>query len=101
MNLKFFVKLLFTPCLLFLLVKNNSKKFLKLIKLNKIDNYFACFSGMGKLENQYIHELIECFSNLWIEKIIIADNNDPNIEILFDIIQDYINDGSVDLIDKI
>ena len=56
---------------------------------------------MGKLENQYIHELIECFSDLGIEKIIIADNNDPNIEILFDIIQDYINDGSVDIIDKI
>ena len=80
--------------MLFLLVK-------KLFKLKKKDNYFACFSGMGKLENNYIRELIEYYSNLGVEKFILADNNDPNTEKFSDVIQDYINDGTVDIIDKI
>ena len=94
-NPKFFAKLLFILCMLFLLVKK------LLFKLKKKDNYFACFSGMGKLENQYIRELIEYYSNLGVEKFILADNNDPNTEKFSDVIQDYINDGTVDIIDII
>ena len=97
----FFIKLLFTLFILLLLVKNNLKRFLKLIKLKKNDNYFACFSGMGKLENNYIHELIEYYLKLGVEKFILADNNDPNTEKFSDVIQDYINDGTVDIIDII
>ncbi len=100
-NLKFLAKLLFTLCILLLLVKNNLKKFLKLIKLKKNDKYFACFSGMGKLENNYIRELIEYYSNLGVEKFILADNNDPNTEKFSDVIQDYIDDGTVDILDII
>jgi hypothetical protein len=62
----------------------------------KKDNYFACFSGMGKLENRYVRELIEYYLNLGVEKFILGDNNDPNTEKLSDVIQDYINDGTVD-----
>ena len=100
-NLKFLAKLLFTLCILLPLVKNNLKRFLKLIKLKKNDNYFACFSGMGKLENNYIRELIEYYLKLGVEKFILADNNDPNTEKFSDVIQDYINDGTVDIIDII
>ena len=93
-NLKFFAKLLFILCMLFLLVK-------KLFKLKKKDNYFACFSGMGKLENRYVRELIEYYLKLGVEKFILGDNNDPNSERLSDVIQDYINDGTVDIVDLI
>ena len=87
-NLKFFVKFLFMFCLLFFLVKNNLKKLMKLSNKKK-DNYFACFSGMGKLENRYVRELIEYYLNLGVEKFILGDNNDPNTEKLSDVIQDY------------
>ena len=99
-NLKFFVKFLFILCLLFFLVKNNLKKLMKLSSKKK-DNYFACFSGMGKLENRYVRELIEYYLNLGVEKFILGDNNDPNTEKLSDVIQDYINDGTVDIVDLI
>ena len=100
-NKKYFVKLLFILCILFLSVLYNLKRLKKLFKLKKNDNYFACFSGMGKKENRYVRELIEYYSNLGVEKFIFGDNNDPNTEKLSDVIQDYINDGTVDIVDLI
>ena len=96
-NLKMFIKFLFILCLIFILVKINLKKPAK----SKKNNYFACFSAMGKLENKYVRELIEYYSKLGVEKFIFGDNNAPNTEKLSDVIQDYINDGTVDIIDLI
>ena len=53
---------------------------------------------MGKLENHYVRELIEYFSNLGVEKFILGDNNDPNTEKFSDVIQDYIYKDIVDII---
>ena len=79
-------------------VKSEIKNEIK--KENKTD-YYACFSGMGKMENKYIRELIEYYLKLGVEKFILGDNNLPNTEKFADVIQDYINDGTVDVIDLI
>ena len=63
--------------------------------------YFCCFCAMGKKENLYSRELISYYSNLGVEKFIFGDNNDPNTEKLSDVLQDYINNGTVDIIDII
>ena len=53
---------------------------------------------MGKNENKYIREYIEYYSKLGVEKFIIGDNNDNNTEKISDVIQDYINDNIIDII---
>ena len=64
-----------------------------------IKNYYACFSGMGKKENRYLRELIEYYLKLGVEKFILGDNNLPNTEKFADVIQDYINNGIVDIVE--
>ena len=112
-NVKFFSKLIFIPCVIFVLFsfkvkKYNYKQEEKHENINKNENkiksknnYFACFSGMGKKENRYIRELIEYYLKLGVEKFILGDNNDPNTEKFSDVIQDYIDDGTVDVVDLI
>ena len=56
---------------------------------------------MGKQENKYVRELIAYYINLGVEKFVIGDNNLPNTEKFSDILQDYINNGTVDIIDII
>ena len=41
------------------------------------------------------------YSKLGVDKFILGDNNDANTEKFSDVIQDYINDGTVDIIDII
>ena len=97
-NLYFIMKLFFVIILLilFLSFKKNKKK--KKKKINNY-NYYACFSGMGKKENKYLRELVEYYLKLGVEKFILGDNNLPNTEKFADVIQDYINDGTVDVIE--
>ena len=61
--------------------------------------YFACFGGMARLENLYIRDLISYYLSIGFEKFIIGDNNFPNVEKLSDVIQDYVNNGIVDIIE--
>ena len=68
---------------------NNNTKF----------EYFFCFCGVGKKENLYSRQLISYYLNLGVEKFVFGDNNDPNTEKLSDVLQDYINNGTVDIID--
>jgi len=63
--------------------------------------YFFCFCGLGKKENLYSRQLISYYLNLGVEKFIFGDNNEPNTEKLSDVLQDYINNGTVDIIDII
>ena len=56
---------------------------------------------MGKNENKYARELISYYKNLGFEKFIIGDNNLQGRENFTDILQDYINNGTVDIIDII
>ena len=61
--------------------------------------YFCCFCAMGKKENLYSRELISYYKSLGVEKFVFGDNNDPNTEKLSDVLQDYINDGTVDILE--
>jgi hypothetical protein len=54
---------------------------------------------MAKQENIYAKELIEYYINLGVEKFIFGDNNLPNTEKLSDILQVYISNGIVDIIE--
>ena len=63
--------------------------------------YFCCFCVMGKMENRYARELITYYLSLGVDKFVFADNNLPNTEKLTDVVQDYINNGTVDYIDII
>lgn len=53
--------------------------------------------AIGKNENLYIREWVKWYKELGISKIFLYDNNDINGEHFEDVIQDYINDGFVEL----
>ena len=71
-----------------------------IVKTNNF-KYFCCFCVMGKMENRYTRELISYYLSLGVDKFVIADNNLPNTEKFTDVVQDYINNGTVDYIDII
>ena len=125
-NLKFvtkilfliFIILLFSFFLLFKIFKrrHNSKKINIFISFNNTNNtnntnelnynnnnisfeYFACFCGIARQENKYVKEFILFYINLGVENFIFGDNNLPNTEKLSDILQDYIPNGTVDIIE--
>jgi hypothetical protein len=54
---------------------------------------------MLKLENRYLRDAVEHYLKLGFDKIILGDDNSLNSEKLSDTIQDYINQGKVDIID--
>ena len=107
-NTNFIIKILFHifKILLFLYFL-----LFKISKFKKINNYitfnnntiyfeyYACFCGIAKLENKYAKEFIEYYINLGVEKFIFGDNNLPNTEKLSDILQDYISNDIVDIIE--
>lgn len=70
-------------------------------KGNKTTQYYSCFCSMGKKENLYIRELISYYINLGVDKFVLGDNNLPNDEKFSDVLQDYISNGTVDVIDII
>ena len=78
---------------------NNATKNYKEQILNNSFIYFACFVGMGRQENKYIRELVDYYLKLGVEKFILADNNLPNTEKLSDVLQDYISNGIVEIIE--
>ena len=96
--MKFIIKLIMIILYIFIHIKS---KFIKLKKLEKElkYKYFFCFTSMGKLENKYVKELIDYYKNIGVDKFYLADNNDKNSEKLSDILNDYILDGFLDIID--
>jgi len=86
-NLYFKIALLII--ILYLFSKKNSNNF----------EFFFCFCGMGRQENLYVRELISYYMSIGVKKFIFADNNLPNTEKLSDVLQDYINNGTVDIIE--
>ena len=54
---------------------------------------------MAKLENKYVRELIEHYKKLGLDKFYIADDNLLNSKKLSDILQDYINEGYIEILD--
>ena len=94
-----FIIIIIILLILFLVLKKNLKKKGKNKITDNNKNYYACFSGLGKKENKYARELVEYYLKLGVEKFIFGDNNLPNTEKLSDVLQDYINDGTVDIIE--
>ena len=64
------------------------------LKFNKV-----CLCAIAKEENRYIREFVEYYKNYDIDKIYIFDNNDKDGEKFEDVIDDYIKNGFVELID--
>ena len=77
---------------------NTSIEQKELIK-NKTANYYCCFFSLAKKENRYARELISYYMKLGVEKFVLVDNNLPNTEKLADVLPDYINNGTVEIIE--
>ena len=58
----------------------------------------VCLCTLGKDENKYINEFVEYYKNYGIDKIYLNDNNDVDGEHFEDKIQDFIDNGFVDII---
>ena len=61
----------------------------------------VCIRTFGKLENLYIREYISHYLNYGVDKIIIYDNNDIRGEKFDNIINDYIANKTVEIINFI
>ena len=81
----------------YLYIRNNTSE--KQIKDEL--KYFACLCTIGKMENLYARFLIEYYKSIGFEKFIFIDNNQNNSQVLSDVLQDYINNGTVDIINHI
>ena len=101
---KYFIILLIL--LLAFLLYGMLKMFLEYNSMNIINysftqKYFICFCLLGKKENLYAREIIEHHKKLGFDKFIIVDNNDLNSQKFSDVLQDYIDTGLVEIVDKI
>ena len=83
--------------------KNNTSLYIKeqLINLKSEEKYFACICTTGKRENLYAKQFIDYYISIGFDKFILGENNSPNTEKLSDILQEYINNKKVDIIDII
>ena len=93
-------KFLISTFYIYVIIKS---KYIKLKKLNNEEKYkyFFCFTSMAKLENKYVHELINYYKNIGVNKFYLADNNDNTSEKLEDILKNDISSGLVEVIDII
>lgn len=69
------------------------------INKRKLSSYLSCFITMAKLENKYIREVVEHYKQLGLDKFFIADDNSLNGEKISDVLQDYIDEGFVEIFD--
>ena len=74
--------------------------FFELLMFLKVNNkkIKVCLCTLGKDENKYINEFVEYYKNYGIDKIYLNDNNDVDGEHFEDKIQDFIDNGFVDII---
>ena len=63
-----------------------------------MSNFKAAVCAIGRLENKYAREFVEHYLKLGFTTIIIADNNHDDEEHFEDVLQDYINRGSVKIL---
>ena len=85
--------------LLLLIVYRSCTIKLEKIEIEKNYKYFFCFSSIGKLENNYVNELVDYYKNIGVDKFILGDNNDKDSERLSDVLQKEIEEGLVDILD--
>ena len=112
-NITYFIKIFIVLMILFVATKNiginnlrnnllDIRENINSIQVNNIEkHYYSCFCSMGKKENLYIRELVSYYINLGIDKFVLGDNNLPNVEKFSDVLQDYIKNGTVDILDII
>ena len=93
----FYQSLILLFCLL-IIYKSCSIKLEKL-EAEKNYKYFFCFSSMGKLENNYVNEVIDYYKKIGVDKFILGDNNDKDSERLADVLKKEIDEGLVDILD--
>ena len=84
--------------------KNQDEKDKIQEKINKNDDknrahYFCCYVAMGRNENRYVRFIVDYYTKLGVDKFIFADNNLPNTEKFEVVIKDYIDNGTVDIIE--
>ena len=58
----------------------------------------SCIVAIAKYENDYIREWIEYNLNLGFDHIFIGDNNDDHKEDIFTIVEDYVKDNKVTVV---
>lgn len=58
-----------------------------------------CLCTIGKKENKYIGEFVEYYKNYGVDKIYLYDNNDIKGERFEEVIEDYIKENFVEIID--
>ena len=90
---------LFILFLLLLIIYRSCSIKLEKIEIEKNYKYFFCFSSIGKLENNYVKELVDYYKNIGVDKFILGDNNDKDSERLSDVLQKEIEEGLVDILD--
>ena len=54
---------------------------------------------MKKKENLYTRELIKYYRSIGVQKFVFEDNNKPNTQKLSDVLQDYIKNEVVDILE--
>ena len=77
----------------FIIIKINN-----INKIYVINNIKVCICTLGKKENRYIREFIDHYKKLDIDKIFLYDNNDLNDESFYDVINDYVKNKFVEII---
>lgn len=72
---------------------------LELIELyfKKEYKYFCCYSGIMKKENLYAREFVQYYHKLGVDQFFIGDNNDVGTEKLMDVLNDYVENGIVEI----
>ena len=68
-------------------------------KLRTINNIKVCLCTIGKNENNYVKEFIEHYKNYGIDKIVIYDNNDIDGERFEELLNNYIKNNFVEILD--
>ena len=72
------------------------------IEISNLDNTHlkVALCAIAKNENLYIREWVEWYKNLGISKIFLYDNNELDGERFEEVINDYIEEGFVEVIDR-
>ena len=66
---------------------------------NDINNIKICLFTPGKQENKYIREFIQFYEKMGVDKIYLYDNNNIDGEKFEEVINNYFNNGFVEISD--
>lgn len=91
-------KKLFILIILFFIFYLLSKKIESNLKKKEKKNLKVCLCTLGKKENLYIKEFSDHYKNYGVDKIFLYDNNDIDGERFEDVINEYINNGFIEII---